>query len=79
MEQHRNSQIEEHSLFVNINVNDCLDNIIGHKLRAAKLGNMNESSAAFRLEDIVTQLEEDIVFGVFHPKEKLTEPQIGTA
>jgi DNA-binding GntR family transcriptional regulator len=40
---------------------------------------MNESSAAFRLEDIVTQLEEDIVFGVFHPKEKLTEPQIGTA
>jgi DNA-binding GntR family transcriptional regulator len=36
----------------------------------------NRKIPILRTEDIVSKLEEDIVFGVFHPKEKLTEEDL---
>jgi DNA-binding GntR family transcriptional regulator len=36
----------------------------------------NRRIPILRIEDIVSKLEEDIVFGVFHPKEKLTEEDL---
>src|SRR5258708_22161870 len=36
----------------------------------------NRGNPLLRIEDIVSKLEEDIVFGGFHPKEKLTEEDL---
>ena len=62
-------------------VNNIIDNICGNfvaipALSATFLGQKTVVTFMLSNGDIVRNLEEDIVFGVFHPKERLTEEDL---
>ncbi len=60
------------------NIINIFPNILLANAGPATISHMpaNRRIPILRIEDIVSKLEEDIVFGVFHPKEKLTEEDL---
>jgi DNA-binding GntR family transcriptional regulator len=74
----RNSlKLERPVHIVNININNLFDNLVARPVfPAIILFQMTVKTSPDVNGKIVRDLEEDIVFGVFHPKERLTEEDL---